>query len=75
MEYEEEYIETDIRKIIIQNLKQLGLDAHFVEKSEVERPPYYSGFFAGSIFRMVDSMGTVAIKGQNFDYIHVVRRG
>lgn len=77
MEDEKEYLETDVRKIILENAKELGLDANFIDPSvsDAEKPPYYSSHFAGSIFRMVDSVGTMRVKGQNFDYIHIVRRG
>jgi len=77
MEGAEEYLETDVRKIFLNNLKNLGVDAEFADpdKLDIEKPPYYSGFFAGSIFRMVDNMGAIGVKGQNFDYIHIVRRG
>ncbi len=77
MEEEEEYLQTDIRKMLLNNLKNLRVEADFVDSGEldVEKPPYYSSLFAGSIFRMVDNMGTIKVKGQNFDYIHIVRRG
>lgn len=76
MEGDEEYLETDIRKIVLNNLKNLGVDADFDSgKLDIEKPPYYSGIFAGSIFRMVDNVGTIRVKGQNFDYVHIVRRG
>ena len=77
MEEAQEYLETDVRKIFLNNLKNLGVDAEFADpdKLDVEKPPYYSGLFAGSIFRMVDNMGTIKVKGQNFDCIHIVGRG
>jgi len=77
MEGDEEYLETDIRKIFLNNLKNLGIDAEFADsgKLDIEKPPYYSGIFAGSIFGMVDNTGTIKVKGQNFDYVHIVRRG
>lgn len=77
MEGAEEYLETDVRKIFLNNLKNLGVDAEFADpdKLDIEKQPYYSGFFAGSIFRMVNNMGTIKVKDQNFDYIHIVGRG
>lgn len=76
MEDNEEYLETDVRKIALNNLKNLGIEAEFVsDKLGIEKPPYYSGMFSGSIFRMVDNIGTIKVKGKNFDYVHIVRRG
>ncbi|MFQ5940981.1 MAG: hypothetical protein ACE5KA_04705 [Nitrososphaerales archaeon] len=77
MEGEEEYLETDIQKICLDNLKNLGMEAEAVESGrlDIEKPPYYSSFFAGGIFRMVDNIGTIKVKNQNFEYIHIVRLG
>lgn len=77
MEEEEEYLETDMVKLILGKLKHLGVDAQRVSpgKLDIEKPPYYSGMFSGSIFRMVESIGTIKTGGQNFDYVHILRRG
>ena len=76
MEGKEEYLETDVRKGVLHNLKHLGLDAELAASNpNVEKPPYTGGFFVGNVFRMVDNMGTIKVKGQNFDYVHIVRRG
>jgi hypothetical protein len=73
---EEEYLEIDPRRIILGNLRDLGVEAEFeFDKEEIEKQPYFSGFFSGSVFRMVDNLGTIRVKGLNFDYVHIVRRG
>jgi hypothetical protein len=76
MEEETEYLETDVRKIILANLKRFGIDAEFVDsgKSNIEKPPYYSYYFSGTA-RMVDNIGCLKVNGKNFDYIHILRRG
>lgn len=76
VENEEEYLETDVRKILLEHLKSLGMDAEIVEqgKTEVEKPPYYS-FHLSATPIMVDNMGCIKVNGKNFDYVHVIRRG
>jgi len=76
MEEEKEYLETDVRKIFLAHLKSFGIEAEFVDpnKSDIEKQPYYSFYFSGTA-RMVDSMGCIGVRGKNFDYIHIVRRG
>ena len=76
MEGENAYLETDVRKIFLEHLKRFGIDAEFVDprKSDIEKQPYYSFYFSGTS-RMVDSMGCIKVRGKNFDYIHIVRRG
>jgi len=76
MENDEEYLETDVRKVVLHNLKHLGLDAELVASNpDIEKSSYTGGFFVGNVFRMVDNVGTIKAKGQNFDYVHIVRRG
>ena len=76
MEGDNEYLETDVRKIFLEHLKSFGIDAEFVDpgKSDIEKQPYYSFYFSGTP-RMVDSMGCINMRGKNFDYIHIIRRG
>lgn len=75
MEAEEEYLETDVRKIVLEHLQSLGVGAELLEpgKSDVEKPPFYSFYFAGTA-RMVDSEGCIEVKNRNFRYVHIVRR-
>ncbi|MFY3741878.1 MAG: hypothetical protein HMLIMOIP_002338 [Candidatus Nitrosomirales archaeon] len=76
MEGEKEYLETDVRKILLEHLKDLGIDAELVDsgKSSIEKQPFFSFYFSGTP-RMVDSMGCIKVQGKNFDYIHIIRRG
>ncbi len=76
MEAEEEYLETDVRKILLEHLRHLGFDAELIDrgKAEVEKPPYYSFHRSGTPL-MVDTEGCIKVKGRNFDHIHLVRRG
>lgn len=73
---EEEYLETDVRKILLGHLTSLEIDSEIVEQgtTAVEKPPYYSLYFSRAP-RMVDSMGCIKVKGKNFDYIHIIRKG
>ena len=77
MEGKEEYVETDLLKNVLKHLQNLGLEAELVDSNEleIEKPPYYSSLFSGGIFRMVDNIGTIRVKDQNFDYIQILRCG
>lgn len=76
MEGEAEYLETDVRKRLVQHLKRLSMDVEPVDPGtlSLEKKPYYSYYYAGSA-GMVDNMGCLKVKGRNFDYIHIIRRG
>ncbi len=77
MEGEEDYLETeDVRKLFFEHLKSLGKDAELIDigKLDIEKKPYYSFYFSGRS-RMVDNVGCIKVKGQNFDYIHLLRLG
>ncbi len=76
MEGEKEYLETDVRKILLGHLKHLGIESEFVDsgKSGIEKQPFFSFYFSGTS-RMVDNMGCLKVRGKNFDYIHIIRRG
>jgi len=77
MEHEEEYLETDVRRIILDNLKHLRVEAEFVEPTILngKKPRYYSGFFSGTVLDPANSIALLKVKGRNFDYIQIVRRG
>lgn len=70
-EEEEEYIETDISKIMLEHLRSLGYDAELVEDV---KGPYYSYYFSGTQ-RMVESVCCIKIKGMNFDCMQILIRG
>ena len=76
MEGENEYLETDVRKILLGHLKHLGMETELVDfgKSGTEKQPFFSFYFSGTP-RMVDSMGCIKVQGKNFDYVHIIRRG
>jgi hypothetical protein len=73
---EAEYLETDVRKIVLEHLRKHGVDAELLEpgKSDMEKPPYYTNYFSGTA-KMVDSAACIAVRGRNFDGVHIVRRG
>lgn len=67
---EEEYIETDVVKIMLEHLQELGYDAEIIEDL---KGPYYSYYFGPQ--RIVDSVCCIKIKGMEFDCIQVLTRG
>ncbi len=73
-EGEEEYLESDIRIILLNHLRRLGLDAYIVSDKEVEEGSYYSYYFASSP-RVVTSVCCIKVNGMNFDCINLLVRG
>ena len=68
---QEEYIETDIVKIMLEHLRELGYET---ELTNDIKGPYYSYYFSGSQ-RVVDSICCIKIKGAEFDCMQIVTRG
>ncbi len=73
-EGEEEYLESDIRIILLNHLRRLGLDAYVVSDREIEEGPYYSYYFT-SIPRVVTNVCCIKVNGMNFDCINLLVRG
>ncbi|MFN4336573.1 MAG: hypothetical protein ACK4FV_03190 [Candidatus Nitrosocaldus sp.] len=71
---DEEYLESDIRMMLLTHLRRLGLDAYITSDREVEEGPYYSYYFT-SIPRIVTSVCCIKVNGMNFDCINLVTRG
>ncbi|RMF30697.1 MAG: hypothetical protein D6752_03580 [Candidatus Nitrosothermus koennekii] len=71
MEEEQEYIESDIVKIMLEHLHELGYDAELIPDL---KGPYYSYYFSGSQ-RIVDSICCIKIKGMEFDCMQILARG
>ena len=68
---QEEYIESDVTKIMLEHLHQLGYEAEFIEDI---KGPYYSYHFSGSP-KVVDSICCIKIKGAEFDCMQILTRG
>lgn len=73
-EGEKEYLESDIRIILLNHLRRLGLDAYIVSDKEVEEGSYYSYYFTSSP-RVVTSVCCIKVNGMNFDCINLLVRG
>ncbi|MCS7140561.1 MAG: hypothetical protein NZ888_00050 [Candidatus Nitrosocaldus sp.] len=69
-----EYLESDIRMLLLNRLRELGLDAYMASDREVEEGPYYSYYFT-SMPRMVTSVCCIKVNGMNFDCINLLVRG
>ncbi|MEM4145957.1 MAG: hypothetical protein QXI69_07880, partial [Candidatus Nitrosocaldus sp.] len=70
----EEYLESDIRIILLNHLRRLGLDAYVVSDREVEEGQHYSYYFT-SIPRVVTNVCCIKVNGMNFDCINLLVRG
>lgn len=70
----EEYLETDVRAKILEQLKSLGIDASIAERVDVKSDSYYSYYFT-SMPRVVTSIGYIRVEGMNFDYIQILTKG
>lgn len=70
----EEYLESDIRMVLLNHLRKLGLDAYIASDREVEGGPYYSYYFT-SIPRIVTSVCCIRVNDMNFDCINLLTRG
>ncbi|MEM2855699.1 MAG: hypothetical protein QW416_01165 [Candidatus Nitrosocaldaceae archaeon] len=68
---EEDFIENDITKIMIDNLHELGYKA---EKIEDIDGPYYSYYFSGAS-RIAESVCCIKIEGLEFDCMQILIRG
>ncbi len=69
-----EYLETDVRAKILEQLKSLGIDASIAERVDVKSDSYYSYYFT-SMPRVVTSIGYIRVEGMNFDYIQILTKG
>jgi hypothetical protein len=76
VEGESEYLETDVRKKLLEHMKHLNIETEPVEPGtiDIEKKPYYGYHFSSSL-GMVDNVGCFKVRGKNFDYIHIIRRG
>ncbi len=70
----EEYLESDVRVILLTHLRGLGLDAYISSDREVEEGPYYSYYFT-SMPRIVTNVCCIKVSGMNFDCINLLTRG
>ncbi len=70
-DHDEEYVEEDVAKIMLEHLHSLGYDAELVQDLE---GPYYSDYFS-SASRIVESVCCIKIKGMEFDCMQILVRG
>lgn len=71
---EDEYLQSDIRAVLLDHLRRLGLDAYIASDRDVEEGPYYSYYFT-SMPRIVTSVCCIKVNNMNFDCINLLVRG